>query len=331
MTRASLLEPRPEGLYCPPAGFYIDPVRRVSQAILTHAHSDHARAGHGTYLCHSHSLPLLRERLGSRIRVQVLDYGIPLVHQGVRISLHPAGHIIGSAQIRLEYQGEVWVVSGDYKLEHDGITPGFEPVPCHTFLSECTFGLPIYQWEIQELVKHQMLAWIRKNQSLGRSPVLLAYSLGKAQRLIHMLGEEAGSILVHPAIAKVQQALADTGWNFAPVQELGCFPFPGPGTRHLVLLPPGGQGLNLLPDSVPVSLGQCSGWLRARNRRRGDGFQGSFVLSDHADWNGLQEAIALSRAEKIWLMHGFTGPFSTFLRQKGLDAHPLEQMAGSLP
>src|SRR3982751_2615714 len=180
-----LVVARPEGLYCPPGDFYIAPWRPVGRAVITHAHSDHARVGHGHYLAHTDSQGTLRTRLGADINLQTLPYGESIVQNGVRISLHPAGHVLGSAQVRLEHGGRVWVASGDYKTEPDGTCAPFEPVPCDTFITESTFGLPIYRWQPQAQVFDEINQWWRANIAAGKASVLFCYSFGKAQRILH--------------------------------------------------------------------------------------------------------------------------------------------------
>ncbi|RYD93049.1 MAG: DNA ligase-associated DEXH box helicase, partial [Sphingobacteriales bacterium] len=201
-----LIEFSEKGLYCRAGGFYIDPWRPVDRALITHAHSDHARWGSKYYLAQHDSIPIMQVRLGPN-HYQGVGYGETTYINGVRVSFHPAGHIIGSAQIRVEYEGEVWVVSGDYKTENDGISGAFEPVPCQHFVTESTFGLPIYNWKPQAEIYRSMQEWILKNKSLGKSSIFIAYSLGKAQRLLQPLSEVSERILVHGAVYNMHMAL----------------------------------------------------------------------------------------------------------------------------
>ncbi|MGZ9410567.1 MAG: DNA ligase-associated DEXH box helicase, partial [Methylocystis sp.] len=177
-----LIVPVAEGLYCPPGNFHIDPWRPAALAVITHGHSDHARWGSGAYLCHEDCAPILRRRLGD-VRIETLRYGERRDIGEVRLSLHPAGHVLGSAQVRIEHRGEVWVASGDYKLEADGVRAPFEPVPCDVFITESTFGLPIYRWRPQSEVMADINSWWAENARAGRASVMQAYGLGKAQRL----------------------------------------------------------------------------------------------------------------------------------------------------
>src|SRR5688500_7869611 len=188
-----------KGLYCPAGNFYIDPWKPVDRAVITHAHSDHARVGNGHYLCHHQTLPVLKQRLGE-INADTLEWNQTVVHNGVIISLHPAGHIIGSSQVRLELKGQVWVFSGDYKTENDGISGQFEPVRCNTFITESTFGLPIYHWKKQETIYADIHQWIAESHMKGKTPVIIAYSLGKAQRVLKCIAEICTNIYAHGAV-----------------------------------------------------------------------------------------------------------------------------------
>ncbi|HEY0273823.1 MAG TPA: DNA ligase-associated DEXH box helicase, partial [Chitinophaga sp.] len=201
-----------KGIYCPAGDFYVDPWQPVERAVITHAHADHARWGSRKYLCQAYSVPLLKLRLGADVQVQGLPYGETVYFNGVQVSFHPAGHMIGSAQVRIALNGEVWVVSGDYKLEDDGISTPFQPVACHTFITESTFGLPIYHWKPQAATFAGIRQWIQDNQAAGKASVLSAYSLGKAQRLLYNLQDVTSRFLVHGAIAVTQQVIRDAGW-----------------------------------------------------------------------------------------------------------------------
>jgi len=195
------------GMYCAAADVYIDPWRPVDRCIITHAHSDHARTGMGHYLCHEHSVHLLRHRLGADISVEGIPYGEVRNINGVQFSLHPAGHVIGSAQVRVEHKGEVWTISGDYKTEDDGFTPPFEVVRCHTFITECTFGLPVYTWEPQRSIFDEINAWWRTNAAEGVATVISAYSLGKANASWPMWIHRSGpSLRMAPLKAATQRS-----------------------------------------------------------------------------------------------------------------------------
>src|SRR5438067_3435189 len=191
---------RKEGLYCVPGDFYIDPWRPVERAVITHAHGDHARWGHQHYLASNQSVGILKSRLGLDINIEGLDYGERITHNGVTISLHPAGHVLGSAQVRMECGGEVWVASGDYKVEPDATCAPFEPVRCHCFITESTFGLPIYRWDPEQEVFDDINRWWRRNADEGRTSVLYAYAFGKAQRVLSGLDASIGPIVCHGAL-----------------------------------------------------------------------------------------------------------------------------------
>jgi putative mRNA 3-end processing factor len=217
---ADMVVVRKEGLYCVPGDFYIDPWRPVARAVITHGHGDHARPGHGHYLCATPGVGILRARLGE-IAVQGLDYGRPLEHRGVRLSLHPAGHVLGSAQVRMEYHGEVWVASGDYKVEADATCAPFEPVRCHCFITESTFGLPIYRWTPQQEVFADINAWWRRNASAGRCSVLLCYAFGKAQRILSGLDPSLGPIVCHGALEPLNRIYRAGGIALPPTVMVG--------------------------------------------------------------------------------------------------------------
>lgn len=325
----NLLELTDSGLFCPPAGIFIDPWRPVDRAVITHAHSDHSRWGMKHYLAHHHSAEVMKLRLGHEISLETMDYNQALDINGVRISLHPAGHIPGSSQIRLEYKGQVAVVSGDYKVENDGLSIPFEPVKCHEFVSECTFGLPIYKWESQAEIFNQVNSWWRKNAAEGRNSVLFAYSLGKAQRILQNLDRSVGEVFVHGAVWSTNQALLANGielWDVPRVtQEMPKSTFKG----SLIIAPPSGMGTPWMKRFEPYRTGICSGWMSVRGSRRRRAVDRGFVLSDHADWEGLVQAIEATEAEKVYLTHGNTASFGRFLQEeKGIDAVELQTLFG---
>lgn len=320
----ALVEVTSKGLYCSPADLYIDPWRAVPRALITHAHSDHARGGSGLYLAHEHCVPLLKARLG-KIQAQGYSYGSTLYVNGVRISFHPAGHVPGSAQIRLEYKGEVWVVSGDYKTEADGLTPAFEPVPCHTFITESTFGLPVYNWRPQAEVFSDINEWWASNSAEDVVSVVVAYSLGKAQRILKHLDPHIGPVLVHPAVAEMNAVIR------------GFLPLPDCGILHsklsvkdyrnaLLLIPPAATGTAGTERFRPSATASASGWMSLRGARRWNAYDRGFVLSDHADWKGLVGAVKSSGAERIFVTHGYTATFVRWLREQGYDAHELNTL-----
>ncbi|MFN0182292.1 MAG: ligase-associated DNA damage response exonuclease [Aquabacterium sp.] len=321
---ADLIIERREGLYCPPGDFYIDPSRPVPRAVITHAHADHARGGHGRVLAAADGAGLLRVRLGATLPLQTLRYGEVVVERGVRISLHPAGHVLGSAQVRLEYGGQVWVVSGDYDCRADGeanpTCTAFEPVRCDCFVTESTFGLPVYRWPRQALVFEAIQAWWQANAALGRASVLRGYSLGKAQRLLAGLEAMAGPIVVHPAVRAVNQAYLAAGVRLPATLGLDTLPGGRLPAGALVVAPPGLRGGPYAATLAGAAEAFASGWmlLRGGRARRGGGM--GFVLSDHADWDGLTRAIAATGAHRVIVMHGQAQPLARWLQAQGLQA-----------
>ncbi|MDH3253286.1 MAG: ligase-associated DNA damage response exonuclease [Ignavibacteria bacterium] len=308
------------GIYCKGAGVHIDPVSPVPEALITHAHADHARRGMGRYVAHRDTIPLLHLRLGKTISAQGVEYGEVVERSGVRISLHPAGHVAGSAQVRLESGGEVCVVSGDYKLEDDGVSRPYTPVRCDVFVTESTFGLPIYRWRPQDEVMGEIHAWWEENQLSGRTSVIFCYALGKAQRLLRHLDGSRGPILAGDSIIRTTAVLARHGYPL---------PVPGPidvrlpvdeVRRSLVLLSPSGLSGNLLRLISPFSATYVSGWMATQKGAGARRATKGFVLSDHADWDGLNRAVGASGAQKVFVMHGFASPFARWLREQGYQA-----------
>ena len=312
---------RPEGLYCPAGDFYIDPWRPVERAVITHAHGDHARTGNTHYLAASAGEGILRARLGQDINLQTVEYGQRLSHHGVTLSFHPAGHVLGSAQIRLEYGGEVWVASGDYKIEPDGTCAPFEPVRCHTFITESTFGLPIYRWQPQAQVFGEINQWWQANIQAGRTSVLFCYSFGKAQRILHGIDETLGPILSHGAVEPLNRVYREAGVYLPPTIYAGDVKKNDPMMRQaLVIAPPSAGSSSWMRRFGDYSDSFASGWMRLRGTRRRRGVDRGFVLSDHADWPGLLWAIEQTGAERVMVTHGSIGVLVRHLREKGLDA-----------
>jgi putative mRNA 3-end processing factor len=314
-----LIEFTDKGLYCRQGGFYIDPWRSVDKAVITHAHSDHARSGSRSYLCHHYTKPLLQLRLGEN-PYESIGWNEPVFLNGVKLSLHPAGHIIGSSQVRVEYQGEVWVASGDYKIEDDGLSSAFEPVKCHTFISESTFGLPIYHWKPQQVIFEDIISWINKNRENGRTSVLTAYSLGKAQRVLQGLKETAQDIFAHGAIWNIHETLLNAGWDLPKILRLTADTPKEAYKGGIVIAPPGAEGSPWMKRFLPYSIGVCSGWMQVRGRIRHRNVDAGFALSDHADWKGLLTAVKATEAQKVYVTHGFQSAFSRYLQENGIEA-----------
>ncbi|MCO6476025.1 MAG: ligase-associated DNA damage response exonuclease, partial [Phaeodactylibacter sp.] len=308
----ALLEFTDKGIYCPPADVYIDPWKPVERALITHGHADHSRWGHRHYLCTESAKPVIRYRLGD-VQIQTIGYGEQISHNGVRFSFHPAGHILGSAQIRVEHQGEVWVVSGDYKLEDDGLSEPFEPVPCHTFITESTFGLPVYRWKKQEEILAEINNWWRKNKAERKVSLLTAYALGKAQRLMRGLDESIGPIFTHGAIENTNRVMRRQGVRLPKAKRVSGKFKKEDYIGGMVIAPPSAINAPWMRKFSPVSIGIASGWMALRGARRRRAADRGFVLSDHADWDGLNEAITATGAERVFVTHGYTHIFTRWL------------------
>ena len=315
----ALIQFTDRGLYCPQGGFYIDPWRPVDRAVITHGHSDHARWGNKSYLCHHHTLPILQLRLGPN-HYQSVEWNEPVIMNGVKVSLHPAGHIIGSSQVRVEYLGEVWVVSGDYKCENDGLSGQFEIVPCNTFITESTFGLPIYNWKPQQEIHADMQQWIKELNNDGKTAVLTAYSLGKAQRILQPISETGIPIFLHGAVYNVHRTLVDAGWKLPSAKRVELDAPKESFKKSVVIVPGSAIGSPWMKRFTPYAVGSCSGWMQVRGNVRRRNVDAGFALSDHADWNGLLQTIKATGAEKVFVTHGFQSAFSRYLNEIGIEA-----------
>src|SRR5579864_7982932 len=315
-----LLRLTDDGLYCEEGRFHVDPWRPVERAVITHAHSDHACPGCGTYLTARDGLHVLRARLDEAAVIEPLPYGALVEVNGVRVSLHPAGHILGSAQVRLEQRGQVWVVSGDYKVEPDATCAPFEPVRCHAFVTESTFGLPIYRWPEQGAVFAEINAWWRANQAAGKASLLYGYALGKAQRLLAGVDPAIGPIYTHGAVEVLNRAYRASGVSLPATIHSSAGEKGVDWTRALIVAPPSAHGTPWTRKFGHASTGFASGWMRIRGTRRRRAVDRGFVLSDHADWPGLLRAIEATGAEQVWVTHGYTSVLVRWLREHGLDA-----------
>jgi putative mRNA 3-end processing factor len=314
----ALLELRDPGLYCAGGDFYIDPVLPVERALITHAHGDHARSGSRAYLTAAAGELLLRARLGEDAAIQTLAYGAPLRLGGVTVSFHPAGHILGSAQVRVEREGEVWVVSGDYKLAPDPTCAPFEPVRCHTFVTESTFALPVFRWNDAAQAIAEIHAWWRSNQQASHASILFAYPMGKAQRILSALDAQAGPMIFHGAVERINAIYRGQGI---------ALPLPATGadfSRALIVASPIAQGSPWVRQFGIASTAFASGWMRIRGTRRRRSLDRGFVISDHADWPGVLSAIEHSGAETVWVTHGFVAPLVRWLQEHGKQALGLD-------
>ena len=317
-----MLRATDQGLYCEAGDFFIDPWAAVSRAVITHAHSDHAQPGSAAYLTARPGERLLRARLGDEATIETLDYGQAVTLNGVRVSLHPAGHILGSAQVRLERHGEVWVVSGDYKIEPDPTCAPFEPVRSHAFVSESTFGLPIYRWPPQAEVFAEINAWWRANRERGRASVLFGYALGKTQRLLAGLDPSIGPICTHGAVERINMLYRAAGVELPATGYAGASSAGYAGA--MLVAPPSANGSPWLRRFPARSTGFASGWMRIRGTRRRRFVDRGFVLSDHADWPGLLSAIQSTGAARVLVTHGYRSAMVRWLSERGLEAQALD-------
>ena len=316
-----------KGIYCIPGKFYLDPWYPVEYAIISHGHADHARWGNKHYLCHNQSKAILQHRIGADISIESLPYNEYKVINGVKVSFHPAGHILGSAQIRLEYKGYIVVFSGDYKTQPDFITTPFEPVKCHEFITESTFGLPIYKWKSEEELQQELQDWIVQNQQNNRTSVFLGYSLGKAQRIMKLV-ENVEEIYVHSAIHNLNKAIENSGITL-PTTKLLTADFKKTEIQNkIVILPPALLGSKMIKKIPNAATAICSGWMQIRGNRRWKGVDAGFAVSDHADWNGLLSAVKATEAEKVYVTHGSQAVFSKYLNEIGIEAHELKTEFG---
>lgn len=317
----ALLEFNENGIYCPEADVYIDPWRPVRNALITHGHADHSRPGHRHYLSTSTAAPVIRHRLGPDIDLETVAYGEARRINGVTFSFHPAGHIPGSAQIRVCRRGETWVVSGDYKRENDGISEPFEPVKCHTFISECTFGLPVYNWPAQEDVFRDIADWWETNRREGRVSIIAAYALGKAQRLLANLPAGIGPVFTHGAVENVNEIFREQGITLPETIRVTSEHKKTDFKGALVIATPSALGSAWIRKFQPYSTAMASGWMALRGTRRRRSADRGFVVSDHADWTGLNQTIRETGAERVFVTHGYTSIFRQWLQDQGYEAH----------
>ena len=324
----ALIEFTNRGLYCGAGDFYIDPWKPVDNAVITHAHSDHARPGSKNYLCHVQCKPLLQMRLGES-NYQAVEWEEKIFMNGVQVSLHPAGHMIGSSQIRIEHRGEVWVVSGDYKIEDDGLSGKFEPVKCHCFITESTFGLPIYHWKPQLEIFQNIKDWIAGIKESGKTSVFIAYSLGKAQRLMQCLPEAGLPIFLHGAIWNAHQTLLNSGVALPDVRRISYDTAKEEYLGKIVVAPPGAESSPWMKRFYPYAVGICSGWMQVRGTVRRRNADAGFALSDHADWPGLLQAIKETGAGKVYVTHGYQAVFTRYLNETGIEAAEVKTEFGN--
>lgn len=316
----------PEGLYCPAGGFHVDPWRPVATAVVTHGHADHARWGHARYHAAAPGECILRRRLGADIDLATHRYGDAVALGGATVSFHPAGHVLGSAQVRIEVAGEVWVVTGDYKREADPSCAPFELVRCDGFVTEATFALPIYRWDPGEKVMAEILAWWDENARAGRTSILFCYALGKAQRLLAEIHARTDrTVHLHGALVAMVEAYREEGVPLAPTEPVSAAPKGEKLKGELVLAPPSAMATSWMRRFAEPQTAFVSGWMRVRGQRRRRGYDRGFVLSDHVDWPDVLRTVEETGAKRVLCTHGYTDTLARFLREeRGLDAAAIE-------
>lgn len=311
----------PEGLYCPAGDFHIDPWRPVARAVLTHGHADHARPGSAAYLVAAPGAALIRARLGAEAPVEAIAYGQTRRLGAATVSLHPAGHILGSAQVRIAVGDAVWVVTGDYKRDPDPTCAPFEVVPCDTLITEATFALPVYRWPPAEAVAREVLDWWDACVRARVPAVLYCYALGKAQRLLAELARLCERpVHLHGALVGLTALYRDAGVAMLPTQPVSDSARGRDFAGELILAPPSAAASPWMRRFAQAATGFASGWMRVRGHRRRRGHDRGFVLSDHADWPALVATVRDSGARRVLATHGNTEAFVRWLGEQGYAA-----------
>ncbi|HZQ61183.1 MAG TPA: ligase-associated DNA damage response exonuclease [Casimicrobiaceae bacterium] len=328
---APLLTLTDAGLYCPAGDFHIDPWRPVRRAVITHAHGDHARIGSEAYLAAAPGLPLLAARLLPDAQIETVRYGERRRIGDVDVSLHPAGHVLGSAQVRIALDDRVWLVSGDYKLAPDPTCAPFEPLRAHVFVTESTFGLPIYRWDPPDRVMADIAKWWQENRDDGTTSILFAYTLGKAQRVLaglarHCAGDLPGPVFCHGSVQRMNELYRAAGVALPTTFPVAHAAADTRWSQTLVIAPPSARGSTWMRRFVPYSTAFASGWMAIRGARRRASYDRGFALSDHADWDGLNLAIDHVNAEEIWVTHGYRDELVRWLTQGGRHATAVQTL-----
>lgn len=308
-----------KGIWCEQADIFIDPWKPVNKALITHGHADHSRWGHKSYLATSTAGPVIKYRLG-KINLSTIDFGKKISINGVQFSFHPAGHIVGSAQIRVAYKDEVWVASGDYKLEDDGLAEAYEPIKCNTFITETTFGLPVYNWKPQQEVFDDINTWWKKNADEGKITLITGYSLGKAQRILQGLDTSIGSVYTHGAVENVNEVIRNQGIQLQSTTRITADTIVKGCIGGIIIAPPASINSSWMKKFKPLAVGIASGWMTLRGARRRRGAERGFVLSDHVDWKDLNTAVAESGAERVITTHGYASTYARYLQEKGIES-----------
>lgn len=321
-----MLQETAAGLFCPAGNFYIDPWQPVERALLTHAHGDHARPGSAAYLCTPDTVPLLRRRFGPEAPLESMPYGETRTIGDVRVSFHPAGHVLGSAQVRIQGTAGIWVVGGDYKRAADPTCAPFEPVPCDTFITESTFGLPIYRWDDTGTIVADIMAWWEGNRQDAKASVIFCYALGKAQRLLAELARVSDApVFVHGMMLGMMEAYREAGVALPDVQPV-IERAAGRKNQHrslagqLVLAPLSARGTPWMRRLGAHSDAFASGLMRVRGVRRQRAYDKGFVISDHADWPALLATIAETGASRVLATHGHAEALARHLTSLGLES-----------
>jgi len=321
-----LLTVNENGLYCSEANVYIDPWKPVEKALITHAHSDHARWGSKKYLAQKKNENILKLRLGEDIKLETLDYDQTISINGVKFSFHPAGHIFGSSQIKIDFKGEVWVVTGDFKMHEDNVSDPFEPVICDTLITESTFGLPVFKWKNPKDIFNQINNWWRENANENKASVICAYALGKAQRLIKNVDTSIGEIFVHGSIRNVNEVLSSSGLNLPKTSYATADISKDRFQKSLIVAPPSAMGTSWIRRFGDYEVATASGWMNVRGIKRRRNAGKGFVISDHADWSELNQAVIESRASKVYVTHGYKDVFSRWLNQSGIESYVMDTL-----
>ena len=313
-----------DGLYCAAGDFFIDPWRPVKRAVITHGHSDHARVGATHYFSTPTSAPILRHRLGRDIDLETKPYGERFALKEATVSFHPAGHVLGSAQVRVEVGGQTWVISGDYKRSPDASCEPFEVVPCDVFISEATFALPVYAWPPSEVIAAQILKWWEAYHD-GAS-LLFAYAFGKTQRVLAELAKLTDrTVYLHGSCEELTRIYREAGVRLVNTELVADQPKSFDFKNQLVLAPPSGHRSTWMKRFKNPQTGFASGWMQIRGNRRRRGYERGFVMSDHADWRDLVSTIRATGAKRVLLTHGSTEVLERYLREElRIDCAPLD-------
>ena len=317
-----------KGLYCGPGDFYIDAWKPVHRVVVTHGHSDHAHPDMGEYYCSPQTAPILRWRLGEQ-NIHTLDFGKSVTMGEVQVSLHPAGHILGSSQVRVQHGDETWVFTGDFKREPDPTCEPFELVPCDTLICEATFAYPVYAWPSTDEEIQKILSWLEHCRTGGKAAILYAYSLGKSQRVLAGLaGRLEQPVLLHGAIARGVAVYQQAGIKLAASLRVADVPSDTDFSGRLIMAPPSAQDSAWCRRFGQFEQAFASGWMLLRGNRRRRNVQRGFVISDHADWQELIDTIEQSGAQRVIATHGNTDILIPYLQQRGIRAERLRTTFG---